>query len=309
MSVSPAGSGIPRDIVLPDGALAALEQDVDRALNTGDASELDVVGYGEISCVLALDLPEGTVVCKRLPLFDTRARADAYRGCFVEYLERLEDCGILPCPSRLVFLERADGRIAGYCVQPMLPPSSLGPTWLSSVSPEEGTRLFHRLVELVSHSVGSSLGLDGQLSNWAIVDGHLYYLDVTTPLMRDDQGRERLDTELFICSLPWALRGLVRRLLLHQILDKYYQPRGVLLDFVANLYKERLESWIPLLLEALAERVSPPLTVEEVRGYYRQDARMWALLQRLRRADRWWQRYVRRRTYPFLLPGRVARNL
>ena len=30
---------------------------------------------------------------------------------------------------------------------------------------------------------------------------------------------------------------------------------------------------------------------------------MWALLQRLRRCDRWWQRRVRRRPYPFLLPG------
>jgi hypothetical protein len=31
------------------------------------------------------------------------------------------------------------------------------------------------------------------------------------------------------------------------------------------------------------------------------------LLQRLRRADRWWQRTVRRRPYPFLLPGRIDR--
>ena len=41
----------------------------------------------------------------------------------------------------------------------------------------------------------------------------------------------------------------------------------------------------------------------------RADARMWALLQRLRRADRWWQRRVRRRQYPFLLPGEVQRHV
>jgi hypothetical protein len=34
---------------------------------------------------------------------------------------------------------------------------------------------------------------------------------------------------------------------------------------------------------------------------------MWALLQILRRVDRSWQRGVRRRSYPFLLPGRIAR--
>jgi hypothetical protein len=36
--------------------------------------------------------------------------------------------------------------------------------------------------------------------------------------------------------------------------------------------------------------VDPPLTVDEVRGYYRSDARMWELLQRLRRLNRAWQR-------------------
>jgi hypothetical protein len=36
---------------------------------------------------------------------------------------------------------------------------------------------------------------------------------------------------------------------------------------------------------------------------------MYALIQRLRRLDRAWQRRVRRRPYPFLLPGPVARHV
>jgi hypothetical protein len=36
---------------------------------------------------------------------------------------------------------------------------------------------------------------------------------------------------------------------------------------------------------------------------------MWGLLQRLRRIDRSWQRRVRRRQYPFLLPGKVERHV
>jgi len=44
-----------------------------------------------------------------------------------------------------------------------------------------------------------------------------------------------------------------------------------------------------------------------VRRYYRSDARLWELMLRLRRADRWWQRRIRRRTYPFLLPGHIER--
>ncbi len=34
---------------------------------------------------------------------------------------------------------------------------------------------------------------------------------------------------------------------------------------------------------------------------------MWALLLALRRLDRFWQLKVRRRAYPFLLPGRIER--
>ena len=54
-------------------------------------------------------------------------------------------------------------------------------------------------------------------------------------------------------------------------------------------------------------RFTPPITLSEVRRYYRGDARTWAQLLRLRRADRFWQRKVRRRAYPFLLPGRIER--
>ncbi len=153
------------------------------------------------------------------------------------------------------------------------------------------------------------LGLDGQMSNWALHDGKLLYMDVTTPLMRDAQGRELLDTELFMKSLPWALRGLVRRFFLGEIIDKYYLPRGVILDILGNLLKENLAKLIPTCLEQANVRLPEAIQESEVHRYYRSDAKMWALMQRLRRADRWWQRRIRRRTYPFLLPGKISRNL
>ena len=46
---------------------------------------------------------------------------------------------------------------------------------------------------------------------------------------------------------------------------------------------------------ALARLLPAPLR------YFRSDRRLWLLMQRLRRADRTWQRQVRRRPYPFLL--------
>ncbi len=309
MNGSSDRTGVPRKAVLPGNAVEALEHEVERALRTGDTSRLAVVGYGEISSVLLLALPEGDVVCKRLPLFDSLEAVEAYRRCFEDYLERLEDRGVRPCPSALEVVARNDGRLAVWCVQPALDGGSIGPAWLASRDQDAASALFSRIVDRVLGCVASGLGLDGQLSNWSVAGDDLSYLDVTTPLMRDEQGRERLDTELFIRSLPWALRSVVRRLLLHQILDKYYQPRGVLLDFLANLYKESLDAFLPAFMEIANERIAPPLTLEEIQDYYREDARMWELLQRLRRADRWWQRRVRRRTYEFLLPGSVSRNL
>jgi hypothetical protein len=109
--------------------------------------------------------------------------------------------------------------------------------------------------------------------------------------------------------LPWALRGTVRRFLLQSILDKYYSPRGVLVDLLGNLIKEGVSRWLGLGLEIVNTKIEPAIDEAEVRRYYREDAGMWALLQRLRRMDRMWQRRVRRRQYPFLLPGKVERHV
>jgi len=110
-----------------------------------------------------------------------------------------------------------------------------------------------------------------------------------------------------LASLPWALRGVVRRFMLSGILATYYDARSVLLDAAANLHKERLLPLLPRFLGEINARVSPSIDEDEVTRYYRNDARTWTLLQRLRRLDRGWQLHVRRRSYPFLLPGRIAR--
>lgn len=290
-------------------ALAALEERVERALRAGGSGDLEVLGYGEISAVLALDGPSGRFACKRLPPFPGPDSLDAYRACLEAYLSALAGRGVTVAATALRHVEREDGRLAAYCVQEALPPASLLPQVLAGTGEARGRALFRRLLEAVERSVGPGLGLDGQVSNWAVAGDELVYLDVTTPLLRDGAGAERLDTGLFLASLPWALRGPVRRFLLGQILDKYYRPRGVVLDALANLVKERLERWLPALLEEANARLEPALSEEEVRGYYASDARTWVLLQRLRRLDRAWQLRVRRRPYPFLLPGRIERHV
>ena len=110
-----------------------------------------------------------------------------------------------------------------------------------------------------------------------------------------------------MAALPWLMRPVVRRFLIRDILDKYYQLRGVVLDFLGNLYKERLDRLTAPLLDIANRSVDPPILADEPARYYRGDKRLWALLLRARRLDRAWQRRVRRRPYPFLLPGRIER--
>lgn len=293
-------------------ALPGLEDRVDRALSTGDNGDIDILGYGEISSVLACETGAGRFACKRLPLFHSAAPVAAYEALFTEYLQRLRDVGVHPVQSELYRVERSDGRIAVYCVQPILT-GPLGATLLQDTPVTEGLALFELLLDCIVGACRDGSGIDAQLANWALEDGELVYMDVTTPFLRDEEGRDRLDTDIFVASLPWALRRPVQSLAVHGILSKWYEPRGALLDLLGNLIKERLDRWLPSFVSATNRRLEPlgarPITLREVESYYRSDARLWGLLQWLRRADRAWQRRVRRRPYQFLLPGKIERNV
>jgi hypothetical protein len=296
-------------ITAPD--LEELERVVEDAIARGDESGLHILGYGEISSVVAWPEASGPHACKRLPVFDGAARFRAYRSCFDDYVAALADSGIKVLESRIEELSRPGSTVVAYCVQPVLDHRTLAPSVLAVADHAAGSALLGQVVDHIARTVRPTLGLDAQLSNWATgPDGRgLVYLDVTTPLLRDGEGRDRLDTELFMASLPAVFRPVVRRFMLDEILDPYFTARAAVLDLAANLHKEGLAKWVPDLLEIANDRLGLDLDADEVRRYYRSDARLWALLQRARRIDRVWQRRVRRRPYPFLLPGPVDRRL
>lgn len=288
--------------------LEDLEARVTRALVSDEAAQPEVLGYGEVSCILALRSRAGALACKRLPPFPSQRAFDAYRACFEAQLASLAGVGI-PVLASEVRLVRSELGFVGYCLQPRLDADALLPAVLRNADAPAGRAALATVLGHVADYVSPTRGLDAQLSNWALLDGELVYLDVTTPLLRDARGRERLDVGVFLASLPWALRGLVRRFLLRDVLAGYYAPERVALDLLGNTIKEgladHLADWLPLA----AERLGLTLTEAEVRRHYRSDARLWSLLQRLRRIDRAWQRSVRRRPYLFLLPGTVERRV
>ena len=286
---------------LEQSDLHALDEALERAIATGDAGGLDVLGHGEFSLVVAWPHGRPAFAVKRLPVFADAAQLERYERTLGEYVTALTERGVPVVPTEL---RRAAG-LRAYIVQPLVPDERLLNLVLRDAPPERARALLAKLAEHTANAVDVRLGLDAQAANWAVEGDEIATFDVTTPLMRDAQGRDVLDLDLFGSIYPWALRGALRRIG-HSVAALYHEPRTVLLDAASNLVKEELDHALPALLDAANEHVRPAITEREVRRYFARDRKFWLALQRLRRADRAWQRRVRRRTYPFLLPPPYA---
>ncbi len=300
-----AGGSTPR---LAEAEVRELDRAVEEALASGEEGGLRVLGSGEISLVLGWPAAEPAFACKRLPAFPDRGRFDAYGRTLADYVEALRTAGVDVVETAFVPVPHGDGSVVGYAVQPVLPAETLAPTVLAAADPGAGHPIVEAIVARIRAVVSPTLGIDAQLSNWTWEKGgRLRYLDVTTPMLWSEDGSPLLDIEILTSPLPAILRPPIRRFLGPRILDGYRDLRGVMSDLCGNLLKERLDPWVPVFLGAVEGALDPGISEQEVRRYYRSDARLWEALLRLRRLDRAWCRHVRRRTYPFLLPAKVER--
>lgn len=292
---------------LADSDLCRLDELVDEALASGREEDLPVLGHGEISLVLAWPIEHAQFACKRLPPFISRERFAAYRDALGDYLGALDAAGVRVVETTMRSVQRGDGTVAGYVVQPVLPQEQLAPDILRRSDPDAGHPLVEAVVATAAETVSPTVGLDSQLANWTWNGDGLTYIDVSTPMIWSPDGRARLDMDLLAQAYPAILRWPLRRFVAPGILDTYRDLRKVYLDLAGNLLKERLEPWLPLFLDRLNRRIEQPLDEKEVHRYYRSDARLWSALLRIRKLDRAWRRRVRRRPYPFLLPGKIER--
>jgi hypothetical protein len=288
--------------------LHALDAAMSHAFATGDVSHLDVLGYGEITTVVVCESGGKRYACKRLPPFRTSGDADRYTALFDEYLATLATSGMRVVPSTLERLAAGDGSVVLYCVQPALPAEQRAVRVLGRSDEARSLRVFQAILERILAAVNPRVGVDGQLSNWMVDGEDVLFLDVTTPMLKDAEGRDRLDTELFLAAVPPPVRPLFRRYVLHGVIDKYHDPRGVVLDLVANLIKEGLEQHIAPFLAAANPRLSRPITDTDVRRYYNSDANVWTVWQAMRRCDRFVRMRLLHEPYPFLLPGPIERR-
>ena len=286
-----------------DVDLAALDSAVEAAIVAGRPEGLRVLGYGEITLVLGWPADAPTAAVKRLPVFPDRDRFDAYADLLVRYTATLRAAGVGVVDTELHHFAGPGRSVRAYLVQPYVPPDRHLEVHLRGGDPDRTAELLGELADAVVRSVDETVGLDAQVANWAVGEDGIECFDVSTPMLRDRDGREELDLSVFLSVYPPAMRPLLARIA-PGVMAQYHDPRTVLLDVASNLHKDGFHRLLPAFLDAANARLERPLTEGDVMHYFRQDKLLWALLQRLRLADRMWQRRVRRRPYPFLLPAR-----
>lgn len=315
--------------------LQQFEDQLDPRDLTASSFPVRVIGYGEISTVLDIDLGDGAALAyKRMPLFHNNEEVERYQALYEEYTRTMaKEIGIRMVEAEVVNVhDEAHQREVVYILQRMLPAESIGHKAMQMLAEEE----VHRLVLAVvgelekvyrfneDHRGRIELGIDGQISNWAL-DGYqpgsarlpdeirLIYVDTSTPLLTRD-GKEQLDPQLFLRSAPSFLVWILELFFLEDVLTRYYDLRKVCIDLMANFYKEQRPELIPELVALLNDHFSAriesdgfePFTVKEIEAYYREDAMIWRLYLAFRKVDRWLHRLFGQH-YPYILPGKIKR--
>ncbi|MGZ4187374.1 MAG: DUF6206 family protein [Solirubrobacteraceae bacterium] len=288
----------------------ALEVDVERldatveeAIRVGAPRGLRVLGYGELTLVIGWPTEEPVIAVKRLPPFSDRRRLDAYASLMDRYVEILRERGISVAHTEVRSHPGPRGSMRAYLVQPLVPRERHLNIILQHADESQARTLLEQVADNVHRCTDDAVGFDAQAANWWVQNGSLGYFDISTPMLRGPDGHEQLDVALFLSVYPWITRPVLARIA-PGVMAQYHDARAVLLDFASNLHKEGLDHCVPTLLKVANPGLEHPLTADDVSRYFRQDKLLWALMQRLRLADRGWQRHVRRRPYPLLLPPR-----
>lgn len=313
--------------------LTARVDEFERGLDPAHPEQHDmptrVLGYGEMSTVLAIEVPplDGWA-CKRMALFRSESESSSYETLLADYAEVLRGIGLAVPEQRVATVESPrTGHPVLYLLQRREDPARFANSLAGGLGSDQAGALVRRVLAESAKAweggtAGIRVGLDAQLSNWVVdsrPDGEdwdragLHYVDTGTPLLRVD-GVEQIDAELFIRLCPASLGWIVRRYFLQDVLDRYYDFASVAVDLVANLYKEGRPDLVPDCARAADDVVrevtgaAPGRVTEEVvHSYYREDKLIWRLFLGFRRTERFLSSTLFRRPYDVVLPGRIRR--
>lgn len=279
--------------------------------------ELQILGFGEISTVVGIKGIDW--VYKKLPNFENISALERYIHCFSEYQKLLEKAGITLPEQHLKILKKSENKYILYVKQEKVEKEKIGNN-LIHLLPFESIliflkKVFENLLKVYKFNRENNnikIGIDGQISNWAEKGEKILYLDTTSPLYRIN-SIEQLDTEIFLKHTPVFLRILIKKFFLKEVLNRYYDLRRIVIDLIANFFKEGKSEIIPGSLRYANEFFSSkienfkPVNLEEIKNYYKLDAFIWRTYQFSRRVERFIVSKIFKREYELLLPEKIKR--
>ncbi len=308
--------------------LQEFEQQLNPAKIQKSSIPVQVLGYGEISTVIAFDHPVlSDFAFKRMPIFSSCKETEQYAQLYEKYNSDLSNLGLNIPPSDAFCIEGHNGVFVAYLSQQKLNPGSIGNKILHTHPDDQILLLFHKVInhmkDVWKHNAenpGYLIGLDAQISNWAVKDfddqasitdtAQLWFLDTSTPMIRIS-GKEQINPLLFLKSAPPGLRWVLKQFFLQDVLDRYYDFRLVAIDLVANLYKEQRPDLIGRALDivnnAASDYLDNPITAKEVSSYYKEDKFIWTFYLSARKIDRFIKTSIFGKRYEFILPGKIKR--
>ena len=299
-----------------------------------NAFKARIIGYGEMSTVLNFDYPDlSGLAFKRMPLFRNMDEICKYESNYKEYNNTLIKLGIKIPKYGSVSIKGRNNNMVLYLFQELLPDYCIANKIIHNINVKHSILIFKEILNILSsihkHNLKArqnsnliELGFDVQLSNWAVRnynpdaniiqdDISLLFFDTGTPLMKK-VGIEQIDPELFLRICPSSLVWIIRRFFLKDVLSRYYDLRLIIIDLIANLYKEKkeqlIESFINVGNDYLIRNWPDilPITGKEIRNYYREDALIWKLFLAFRKMERFIQTKMGK-PYEIILPEKIER--
>jgi hypothetical protein len=297
------------------------------------STAVKIIGYGEMSTVIKFDDPdlEGYAF-KRMPIFRNADEVKKYNEDYKEYNEVLQGLGIKVPEYGSLSISGKNNKIVLYLFQKLIPSHCIINKIIHHVDENYSILIFKEILNILrniyTHNKNAEenqnliqIGFDCQLSNWADLNYHpgkknpgklsLLFFDTSTPLLRKS-GKEQIDPELFLRICPQSLVWIIRYFFLADVLNRYYDIRLTIIDLIANLFKEKKEDLIEPFIDIsnqFLKQILPdflPITMKEIRSYYREDALIWKLFLAFRKIERF-IRLKLRKSYDIILPDKIER--
>lgn len=313
--------------------LKEFERTIDTIHPESGKIPIKILGFGEISLVFEIIGDPEQLAYKRIPIFDNEKQVRRHIWAYNEYCRIIEkEIGLILPEHKVIWFLDDKEQIQFYSIQAKIDPESVGNKIIHHVSDDEVELLvllvlreLKKVWTLNKENPDLEIGLDGQISNFVVMDydlknptviesSKLLYLDTSTPMLRKN-GVEAMEAELFLNSTPSFLRFLIKAFFVQNVLDRYYNLRLVIIDLLANFFKEQMPELIPRLIKRVnqflndeaSEFALEPITLVEVQKYYKSDKMIWVIFQNARRIDRYIKTKLLKKTYDFYLPEKIKR--